>query len=124
MTSKGATRSSDACSASSTRKKRPKSRMMTDPRPSTPSPLGGGVFILAGLTGSTENGRLVRRPFHRPGGTMERKDHPNLLGAAILAAVIGMLLLVLSLHAKLTGGTADTNGVLMGAALLVIAGLA
>lgn len=59
------------------------------------------------------------------GGSVQRDvhDHPNMLGAAIFASVLGLILLILSLCAKVRGETPETGGVLLGIGL-VVGGLA
>lgn len=50
---------------------------------------------------------------------MQHRDHPNMLGAAIFAAVLGTVLLGLSLYAKVRGEEVDRGGVFLGVALLI-----
>lgn len=55
---------------------------------------------------------------------MDRNAHPNMLGAAFLAAAFGVVLLGLSLFARLRGEQVEAGSVVMGAGMLALAALA
>jgi hypothetical protein len=53
-----------------------------------------------------------------------RHDHPNMRGAAIVAAVLGLIFLGLDALAKFQGQEVDATGTILGAALLILGLLA
>lgn len=55
---------------------------------------------------------------------MDRNDRPNLLGAAVLAFILGAIMLGLSALALFQGDHPGKDGVFAGAALLVLSALA
>jgi len=55
---------------------------------------------------------------------MDPKDRPNLLGASILAFVLGAIMLGLSVLARARGENVEFEGVLVGICLLALSALA